>query len=133
MFSIISSTTNILNIKTGFGRHRRFLTDSQRENSAKWFFMGGIFYNLAIFFVKFSVILFVLKIGKIKSWVRMVLYLDFVLVFGSLATAIIVQLVQCIPIAHNWNPAVSAHCLPSRTLTLVSYVSSCKCSTRLNE
>lgn len=95
--------------------------------------MGGILYNLTIFFVKFSIILFLLRIGKLKTWVRTVLYLDLFLVFGSLATTIVVQLVQCIPIAHNWNPAVSGHCLPPRTLTLVSYVSSGESSARLDQ
>lgn len=86
--------------------------------------MAGILYNLTIFFVKFSVILFLLRIGKLKKWVRLVIYLDFFLVFGSLATAFIVQLVQCIPITHNWHSEIHAHCLPPRTLTIVSYVSS---------
>lgn len=86
--------------------------------------MSGILYNLTIYFVKFSIVLFLLRIGKLKRWVRIVIYLDLFLVFGSLATTVIVQLVQCIPITHNWNTAVGAHCLPSRTLTLVSYISS---------
>lgn len=101
-------------------------------HSAKWGFMSGILYNLTIFFVKFSIILFLLRIGKLKTWVRVVIYLDLFLVFGSLATTIIVQLVQCIPITHNWNSAVSAHCLPARTLTLVSYISSGESSARLD-
>ena len=94
--------------------------------------MGGLLYNFTIFFVKFSIILFLLRIVKLKRWVRTVLYLDLFLVFGSLATAIVVQLVQCIPIAHNWNPAVSGHCLPPRTLTIVSYVSSGESSAQLD-
>lgn len=133
MFSIVYEAANISNIKYGSGRHRRFLNDDQVRHGAKWGFMAGILYNLTIFFVKFSVVLFLLRIGKLKRWVRIVIYLDLFLVFGSLATTIIVQLVQCIPITHNWYPEVAAHCLPSRTLTLVSYISSGESSARLDE
>ena len=115
---------NIVNIKYGSGRHHRFLNANDLYHTAKWGFMAGILYNLTIFFVKFSVVLFLLRIGKLKKWVRLVIYLDFFLVFGSLATAVIVQLVQCIPITHNWHLEIHAHCLPPRTLTIVSYVSS---------
>ena len=133
MFSIVYEAANILNIKYGSGRHHRFLNDYQIRHGAKWGFMAGILYNLTIFFVKFSVVLFLLRIGKLKRWVRVVIYLDLLLVFGSLATTIIVQLVQCIPITHNWKPEVSAHCLPARTLNLVSYISSGESSARHNQ
>ncbi|MCJ1269879.1 hypothetical protein MMC22_009772 [Lobaria immixta] len=124
IFSFVYEAANIVNIKYGSGRHHRFLNNNELYHNAKWGFMAGILYNLTIFFVKFSVILFLLRIGKLKRWVRIVIYLDLFLVFGSLATAVIVQLVQCIPITHNWHPDIHAHCLPPRTLTIVSYVSS---------
>lgn len=123
----------MVNIKYGYGRHRRFLNNYQNNHIAKWGFISGILYNLTIYFVKFSIVLFLLRIGKLKRWVQIVIYLDLFLVFGSLATTIIVQLVQCISITHNWNPAVSAHCLPSQTSTLVSYISSGESLARLDE
>ena len=122
-----------MHIKYGFGRHHQFLNDYQTSQGAKWGFIAGTFYNLAIFFVKFSIILFLLRIGKLKTWVRTVIYLDLFLVFGSLATAVIVQLVRCRPITKNWDPDGSAYCLPPRTLTLVSYISSGEFSARLHE
>lgn len=122
--SIAYEAANIRCVKYGSGRHNRFLNDYQLHQTAKWGFMGGILYNLTIFFVKFSIILFLLRIGKLKTWVRTVIYLDLFLVFGSLATAVIVQLVRCRPITKNWDPDGSAYCLPPRTLTLVSYISS---------
>ncbi|MCJ1262134.1 hypothetical protein MMC22_002004 [Lobaria immixta] len=124
IFSIAFAAANFVHVKYGYGRHRHFLNEYQSSQGTKWGFIAGIFYNLAIFFVKFSIILFLLRIEKLKTWVRTVIYLDLFLVFGSLATAVIVQLVQCIPITHNWDPDISARCLPPRTLTLVSYISS---------
>ena len=124
MIGIVYEAANITKIHYGSGRHHRFLDPNQILHTAKWGYMAGLFYNLTIFFVKFSVLLFLLRIEKLKQWVRIIIYLDIFLIFSSLATAVIVQLVECIPITHNWNHAISAHCIPSRTLTLVSYVSS---------
>ncbi|MCJ1270375.1 hypothetical protein MMC22_010272, partial [Lobaria immixta] len=92
IFSIIFTAANITDIKYGYGRHRRFLNQYQQNHSAKWGYMAGIFYNLAVFFVKFSIILFILRISRLKRWVQTVIYIDLFLVFGSLVTAIIVQL-----------------------------------------
>lgn len=124
MFASIYAASNIVDTRYGYGRHYSTLSDHEKFLTGKWGFMSGILYNLTIFFVKFSIVLFLLRIGKLNRWIRLIIYLDLALVFGSLATAVIVQLVQCRPINHNWNPAVGGQCLPKRTLTLVSYISS---------
>ena len=120
----------VVGSKYGYGRHHRFLTRYQIIQIYKLGYISCMFYYLTVFFVKFSLLLFLLRITKLKRWVRTVIYLTLFLVFASQAAAIIVQLIQCKPIAGNWNPAVSAHCLPERTLFLIFYVSSGKSSAR---
>ena len=93
-------------------------------------FISSILYCLTVFFVKVSLLLFLLRINKLKRWVQKVIYLTLFLVFASQAAAIIVRLVQCKPIAGNWDPAVGAHCLSERTLILLYYLSSGESSAR---
>lgn len=73
-----------------------------------WFFLAQLFYNPILAFVKASVLVFLLRLGGQKPGVKFAIYgLN---AFNALqAIAIfLVALLQCLPIAANWDFALKA-------------------------
>lgn len=78
-----------------------------------WFYLAQLFYNPVLALVKASILVFLLRLGSHKRNVRYCIYA--LNTFNGLqAVAIfLVALLQCLPIAANWDPVVreSATCV----------------------
>ena len=111
--------------RAGFGRHIYYLDIAQVIRFGKLRFISEILTNLVICAVKISVSLFLLRIGGLRRWLKVSLYVTIVLLVSSTSATIIILLVQCRPIAANWDPMVkrTARCLSKFSLTDVSYCS----------
>ena len=107
---------NIVAIKEGDGRPADALTSHQIKQRWKYIFIATLVYYLTVFFVKWSVLLFLLRVNKSKRWVEMTIYLTLFLVFSSLAAATIVQLIQCKPISRSWDSTMKGNCLSTQAL-----------------
>ena len=112
-------------MRAGFGRHIYYLDATQLVRFKKLNFVSGLFTNLIICLVKLSVALFLLRIGGLRRWLRYSLFATIALLVSSTFATIVIIFVQCIPIAGIWDPiiALTAKCLPTSALTIVSYCS----------
>lgn len=112
-------------MRAGFGRHIYYLDAAQLIRFKKLNFVSGLFTNLIICLVKLSVALFLLRIGGLRRWLRHSLFTTIALLISSTVATIVIIFVQCRPIAGIWDPtiALTANCLPTSALTIVSYCS----------
>ena len=112
-------------MRAGFGRHIYYIDAAQLMRFKKLNFVSGLFTNLIICLVKLSVALFLLRIGGLRRWLRYSLFVTIALLVSSTIATIVIIFVQCIPIAGIWDPtvALTANCLPTSALTIVSYCS----------
>ena len=93
----------------GLGHHMSCISLPDLIYGLRTTFIGEVLVFVAIFFVKLSVTLFVLKIGTgLDRPIRIALIVN-VIFLGLANTAFIIELLlQCRPIAGNWDPAVRA-------------------------
>ena len=112
-------------MRAGFGRHIYYLDAAQLIRFKKLNFVSGLFTNLIICLVKLSVALFLLRIGGLRRWLRHALFTTIALLISSTIATIVIIFIQCRPIAGIWDPtiALTANCLPTSALTIVSYCS----------
>ena len=112
-------------MRAGFGRHIYYLDAAHLLRFKKLNFVSGLFTNLIICLIKLSVALFLLRIGGLRKWLRYSLFATIALLVSSTIATIVVIFVQCRPIAGIWDPtiALTAYCLPTSALTIVSYCS----------
>ncbi|KAM0801648.1 hypothetical protein BDR22DRAFT_971869 [Usnea florida] len=111
--------------RAGFGRHIYDLDIAQIIRVGKATFVSQLLSFLIICVVKISVALFLLRIGGLRRWLRMSLFVTIALLVSSTSATIIVLLVQCRPIGGLWDPMVkqTANCLSPAALTDVTYCS----------
>ena len=112
-------------MRAGFGRHIYYLDAAQLTRFQKLNVVSGLLTNLIICLVKLSVALFLLRIGGLRRWLRHSLFATIALLVSSTVATIVIIFIQCIPIAGIWDPtiALTASCLPTSALTIVSYCS----------
>lgn len=74
--------------------------------------MIEIFYFLTIFLIKMSLMFLYLRItnGLGTIFYRGTLIMMAVLV-GQFVSTVVVEALQCVPMARYWNPAVPGHCI----------------------
>lgn len=110
----------------GYGRHIYYLDLAKTIQARKLIFVAEILTGVTILLVKTSVTLFLLRIGGLRRWLRASLFATIALAASSTFTYIVVLLVQCRPLAGNWEPRIrlTANCLSTSTFTNVSYFAS---------
>jgi hypothetical protein len=91
--------------------------------AVKTLVVGQFLLLLALCFVKVSVLLFLLSIGRLLSWVAMTLYVTLFLIVSSTLAFSVVLWAQCRPVAANWDPRITgAYCLPVDNYVAAVYV-----------
>lgn len=112
-------------MRAGFGRHIYYIDAAHLMRFKKLNFVSGLLTNLIICLVKLSVALFLLRIGGLRRSLRYSLFATIALLVSSTVATIVIIFVQCRPIAGIWDPtvALTAKCLPTSGLTIVSYCS----------
>ena len=107
----------------GVGRHLACLSLPDTINVLRLLFISEFLTFLAIFFVKLSVTLFLLKIGGLRRSLRIALVVNLVLPALSTIGFIVVLFVQCRPIQANFDPSLkpTATCLSAKADVDVSY------------
>ena len=109
--------------RAGFGRHIYYLDIAQVIQAKRAIFILKLLSPIIICVVKISVALFLLRIGGLRRWLRVLLFTIIALLISSTTTNIIILLVQYRPIAGHWDPTVTVianHLSPS-ALTDVTY------------
>jgi len=110
--------------KAGAGRHMHYLPLPEAEQALKWINVSEFLTLLALCLVKVSVVLFLLRIGNLKRWLRTALVVNMAILVLSTTALLIVLLVQCRPIQANWDLAVkaTATCISMDSLVDISYL-----------
>lgn len=110
----------------GFGRHVYYLDIAQVTKVEKWLFVSEFLGLPILCLVKVSVALFLLRIGGLRRWLRASLLATIALLLSSTFTFMIILIVQCKPIAGNWDLAIrlTSNCLSTSVLIDIAYCSS---------
>lgn len=107
-----------------FGWHQEDVpADYDPSEGLYYFYIAQIFYNPILAFVKCSILVFILHIGRRRKGVPWMVYS--VITFTALQAIAVFfgVLLQCLPIAANWDPSLqpTAKCIdPSFHVTISS-------------
>jgi hypothetical protein len=112
-------------VSKGAGYHLASLPEPGLSALAmvKWNTIYQIINVLGAFFTKLSIAFFIIRFQKTRT---LTLLLWLILTPLALSTIMIclVLLLQCIPLAGLWNPAISSHCISQQVPLDMSYVQS---------
>ena len=116
----------MVNTYFGYGRHAYHLDIAQLTKVAKWLFIGEFMATPILCLVKVSVALFLLRIGGLRRWLKVLLLASTTLLISSTFTFVIILSVQCRPIAGNWDPVIrrTSKCFSTSVLVDIFYCSS---------
>lgn len=107
----------------GLGRHLYYIGLVKGSQVQLYTYIGEFLSLAGLCFVKVSVALFILRIDALHGWLRAAFIANVVVLALSTTALLIVLLVQCRPIAGNWDPRVraTATCLSMDSLLATSY------------
>ena len=110
----------------GQGRHAYYLDLNRITRVQKLVYVGEITTTLNLCLVKISVVLFLLRIGGLRRWLKFALLATATLLVVSTLVFVILLLVQCKPFAANWDPRIRlfAMCLSPSASIDIAYCSS---------
>ena len=107
-------------VNYGFGRHFPYVSETFSE-VLKWMIGGYIQNFVAVFAVKLSVCLFILRvIGVTHRRTRYFIYLLIVVVAGIMVASVLIVTLQCFPLEKVWNLAVPGTCASFSRLALLT-------------
>lgn len=119
--TVVAAAFNHLQVKYGFGRHIYYLTDDQVSQVIKWSTLAEIVNEIAVFFVKTSICLFILRMLSVTyRTVRIIMWATIAVFFTITAVAVITLGVQCRPFQGVWDKSLHPQCISSKTLTQVT-------------
>jgi len=108
LFTSIFVIMVIVNVHYGLGRHLILVTDFPAFG--KGILAAEILYNPAILATKISILLLYKRIFPVRRFI-ITLYITGAFVAAYSLTAAMVNLLQCLPINADWNPAVKPRCV----------------------
>ncbi|KAK7728914.1 hypothetical protein SLS57_002146 [Botryosphaeria dothidea] len=99
-------------VRNGFGLRKKEIAPAGGNLSLalKYFFLFQIFYKCVICFNKLAFLLLYLRVFQIHSFRVICLWSIAIIVTGSFSF-IMATLLECIPIAYNWNRKIDGHCI----------------------
>lgn len=100
--AIVQWPFNILSVKSGFGRHVKYIHESQAQRVIEWVWFAELFLFLTLPLAKCAICLFIFRIQR-RGWLKWCLYgLMAGLVITNLI-CIILLLAQCQPTYAYWD------------------------------
>lgn len=117
-------TTHITVIKTNFiGIPREQVPSHDPTQGLIWSYAVQILYNPILALVKSSVLIFLTRLFGQKDWVRRSLLWLNVANISQMVAVFFAIVLQCTPVAFNWDPTISGgHCVDRRVLYLSTSV-----------
>ena len=121
VLSVCGAALNHLQVKNGFGRHIYYLTDDQISQVIKWSTLVEMVNEIAVFFVKTSICLFILRMlsGTYRA-VRFLVWATIAVFFVITAVAVMTLGVQCTPFQGVWDKSLRAKCISSKVVTQIT-------------
>ena len=123
---VILNTLSIIGIQHGKGRHVCFLEDDQISIIGKYSWINQIVLFWALFFIKASVCLLVLRV-KSTAVLRWVSGVTIGLMFISTVVACAALMAECKPVSAYWNRS-SGQCRAPTFRIYSIWVQACMCS-----
>ena len=110
---------------SGLGSHAFCLDPADLTNALRLWFIAQLLVYPAVFFVKLSITLFLLRIGGLPKLSRVALIVNIVFLGLAKLAFIIELLVLCRPISANWDPRIrtTASCISPDAMVGTSYLS----------
>ena len=119
--SVCGAALNHLQVKNGFGRHIYYLTDDQISQVIKWSTLVEMVNEIAVFFVKTSICLFILRmLSRTYRIVRFLVWATIAIFFVITAVAVITLAVQCTPFQGVWDKSLHPKCISSKVVTQIT-------------
>ncbi|KAI8721284.1 hypothetical protein NCS52_00575600 [Fusarium sp. LHS14.1] len=111
IFSLASSGLEIASCHYGFGRHSKTLSNENKIEALKFFFVCQVSYKACINLTKCSIVLLYLRIfGKVR-WFKWLCWGLVAIVAMYAVSSVIATIFQCTPVRRAYNKAVPGTCI----------------------
>ncbi|RSL39609.1 hypothetical protein CEP53_013930 [Fusarium sp. AF-6] len=111
IFALLSSGLEIASCHYGFGRHSETLTNENKIETLKFFFVCQVSYKACINLTKCSIVLLYLRIfGKVR-WFKWLCWGLVAIVAMYAVSSIVATIFQCTPVRRAYNKAVPGTCI----------------------
>ncbi|KAI7081226.1 hypothetical protein KC356_g9256 [Hortaea werneckii] len=108
--SAATSAFVILAILNGYGKHIDDLNDEQARTALMWFFAAQSAYKVTVGLNKISQLVLYHRIFTDPNFQKLVKAAG-VFVFAWTATALLLTVLQCVPLSASWNKNVHGRCI----------------------
>ncbi|KAI8677422.1 hypothetical protein NCS56_00632100 [Fusarium sp. Ph1] len=111
IFSLASSGLEIASCHYGFGRHSKTLSNENKIEALKFFFVCQVSYKACINLTKCSIVLLYLRIfGKVR-WFKWLCWGLVAIVAMYAVSSVIATIFQCTPVRRAYNKSVPGTCI----------------------
>ncbi|KAI9714793.1 MAG: hypothetical protein M1820_000082 [Bogoriella megaspora] len=123
LLSLYSMIQDSIWVHDGLGRHESQLTEAQLSQVNKWTYIGWIVVFISYFFVRTSVMLFVLRLlPPGKKWETRIIFFVFFLNIAITIIATVTYGLHCQPFQAGWKSVPGGHCKSYQDLTITQWV-----------
>jgi len=112
---------SIVSINHGIGRHIYYIPPLDVMEAVKMNTIAQPLNVWALFFVKCSIVFFLLRLKPGKRYV-VVLYCTLVLLVLITIATFVVTMAQCQPLAKEWNPTLDGFCWSPNVFQVTAYI-----------
>ena len=110
IFGLVTTSTSLVEVHNGLGRHIYFLTPDMITNLAKFQVYSILFILISAAFTKASICIFMLRLFQRQKALTWLVYGTLLFIFLSYLVNIIVVPAQCRPIQKIWIPSTPGDC-----------------------
>ncbi|KAL9003048.1 MAG: hypothetical protein Q9188_004060 [Gyalolechia gomerana] len=132
LLNVAGEVSDLKCFLNGWSQHENNLTPDMYAAEQKWEFTAYIIVYIAYFFIRASVMLFVLRLlPSYKKWQQKVVYSMFLVNFAVTLYTCITFGVSCIPFKANWDTTIAnAKCFSNQVLVITNQINAalaCAC------
>ena len=110
IFGLVTTSTSLVEVHNGLGRHIYFLSPDMITNLAKFQVFSILFILISAAFTKASICIFMLRLFQRQKALTWLVYGTLLFIFLSYLVNIIVVPAQCRPTQKIWIPSTPGDC-----------------------
>ncbi|KAI0887771.1 uncharacterized protein GGS22DRAFT_154240 [Annulohypoxylon maeteangense] len=122
-FSIAEAICVAYATKDGLGRHVKIISKPALLEGGKLFFTMQIVWAISTSLVKFSILVFYLRVFSVLNYIRFSAWFLIITVACWMVSNAIARGFQCTPISKVWDDSLPGHCLDTVALFVIGSVS----------
>lgn len=111
IFCVVSISIMFMSCRYGYGRHIASLSNYDRGEALKYFYLCQITYKMSINLTKCSILLLYMRIFWGIRWSRWTCIAMITIIATYCVISVMLTIFQCSPVPRAWNKAIPGVCI----------------------